>query len=177
LAGVILNRNIEDLRANDIGSKSIILVHVPKKDIVNGDLDYIESIIQKLKSFGSKAKQNVLLFFGGYDNVPEEVYEITEIRQWVGKVIEKHPYLFYFMCHVGNNASLIAACLADVQSIKDDASGKVLTSISISPEVSKKIIYDTIEFAADVMDPCRGIDILSSIPGLQYKDKGEGGIE
>lgn len=176
----------EGLSESDIINNDIIVVNITKADVVNGNMFYIENIIAKLKECSGNAKQKVLLLFSGYDDTPEEIYEITAIRNWVRKVVDKHPYFFYFITPFDNNAGIIAACLGDVCRVKfgpamslseyikvgaDPQNAKVLVKVDIPADLSRHIVYGTLEYAITTMDPQSGFDVLAGIPGLKSKTK------
>jgi len=56
-----------------------------------------------------------MITFMGYDNTPQEIYEIKSIRKFTEKLFRKYPYILYFICNFESNAGLLLACIADIK--------------------------------------------------------------
>lgn len=107
----------DNIDADTIHNNDLIIINISRKHIEVGDLSFIERHVVLLQQCGVNAKQKVMLLFGGYDDIPDEICEIPAIRNWVAKVIGKFPFLFYYISTFDNNSGIIASCIADVKKV------------------------------------------------------------
>ena len=98
-------------------SDSLIVFNVSKKDIETLNMSNIETLLETLYKQGKKACGNLVITFSGYDDIPDEVYEIPEIRKWSAKFIELHPEVFYFLNHFLEADQIILTTLCDLTAI------------------------------------------------------------
>ena len=61
------------------------------------------------------SRQKVIITFMGYDDMPQEIYEIKDIRLFVEKLFRKYPYILYFINNFESNSGLLLACIADIR--------------------------------------------------------------
>ncbi|MDH6674348.1 hypothetical protein M2277_005040 [Paenibacillus sp. LBL] len=98
--------------------ESNVFATIEREEIESLNINNFVSLIHDCrKTMGKSARQRVLPLFSGYDHIPDEVYEIKEIRQWVGMVFEKLPYLLYYISTEGQLDRLLLACIMDVESL------------------------------------------------------------
>jgi len=107
----------DTIDVDTINNNDLVILNISKKQIEEGDLSFIERHVILLQQCGVNAKQKVILLFGGYDDIPDEIYEILAIRNWIAKVIEKFPFFFYYISTFDNNSGMIASCIADVKKV------------------------------------------------------------
>lgn len=97
----------------DLVDLDFYLYDVTQKELQNQDLDeiicYMELLIEKKR----RAFQKAAISFQGYDDVTTEVYEVPEVRQFIQKLFEKYPYLFYFMNPDSYAPKYLMLCLVD----------------------------------------------------------------
>jgi len=70
-----------------------------------------------------KGREKIAISFGGYDNDPRELYEITEVRKYVSTLDGAFPYLFYFCSLSYPTIRVFAMCTCKVTKV---AGGVVL---------------------------------------------------
>ena len=61
------------------------------------------------------SRQKIMITFMGYDDTPQEIYEIKAIRLFVEKLFRKYPYILYFINNFESNSGLLLACIADIK--------------------------------------------------------------
>lgn len=118
-----------------------IYIHkVLKKEILAGDITRLSKKIKNLEKEGKKSKGGLIILFDGYNYDPREIYQIPQIRNFVRKLYEKHPYFIYFMNDADNNDYLLLACLGKLNNVSRNISGLICPDITLSDEIKKKII-------------------------------------
>jgi hypothetical protein len=176
-------RIMENVTIGTINNNDLVILNITKQHVEEGDLSFIERHIILLQQCGVSAKHKLMLLFAGYDDIPDEIFEITSIRNLMAKVIEKFPFLFYYLSTFDNHSSIIASCIADVTkvslgprlTIKEyEKMGyytpnlpKVAITIKIPKVLQKKIILGTKKHGQDIGEKQKNIiDLLNNIPGL-----------
>lgn len=103
---------------NVIKLEGYVFATIEREEIESLNINNFVSLIHDCrKTMGKSARQKILPMFSGYDHIPDEVYEIKEIRQWVGMVFEKLPYLLYYISTEDQLDQLLLACILDVETI------------------------------------------------------------
>jgi hypothetical protein len=95
--------------------EGLVYYSIPKRDVLGMDFSRIDRNMGAFKECRKHGKGKLLMTFAGFDDDPSEVFEIMEIRKYVGELVNKHPYLFYFLTDIDNNNQLILACLSDIE--------------------------------------------------------------
>lgn len=84
---------------NKLTSVDKIVLFIPKRIIEANDYSFVLNIftdVLKDPALIRKFKNQVTIGFDGYDDDPKEVFEITEIRNYIQQLTLKFPYWFYF---------------------------------------------------------------------------------
>lgn len=101
---------IED---TDVRSGDIIMLGVPREAVERG---HVESYLREFRALErKKVRGQVSLSFAGYDYDPREIYQIREVRAWVGRLHKNVPHLFYFLSPDNLGIMIPFLCLADIQ--------------------------------------------------------------
>jgi hypothetical protein len=100
-------------------SKGSMYSMIVTKDMVDeGRVLDIQKAISKLESAGVDTFQRVAIAFHGYDDTSVELWEMPEVRKWVGKLINKVPHLFYHVeQEVYQTQQTLMICLNDYDSV------------------------------------------------------------
>lgn len=109
---IVYNNGIPSTK--EIKEANAIYGFIKKKNLTNflGDKK-LNKTIRALISAGKDARGKLVLFINGYDNVPEELYEIKEVKVWVKTLLMTHPYIFYFLSSDDGYNGTILACLSE----------------------------------------------------------------
>jgi len=165
-------------------NNDLVIINISRKQVEECDLSFIERHVVLLQQCGVNAKQKVILLFGGYDNIPDEIYEIIAIRKWMAKVIEKFSFLFYYLSPFDNHSGIIASCIADVTKVSFGPRliiceyvklgytppnlPKVNLAIKMPVGLQEKIQKGTIEYGKLIGEKQINImNLLNSIPGMK----------
>jgi len=106
---------------------------IPSDHVKAKNLAFVDYAINYIKQNLDDQLGSMFLTFAGYGYRAEEVYEIEEIRDYVAKVFEKYPYIFYFLTPELDNMNMFLSCLSNVTVHKDLFFGS-LSSIVVNTE-------------------------------------------
>lgn len=116
--------DVYQLTDEEILNATFIVHQVTKREVVGKDLSSCEYIFNKLRGLKKAGRGKLVLLFSGYDDVPDEIYSIKEIRDFVLSLFEKYPHMFYYLSQKDASFRSIFLCLCDFQSVspakKDD---------------------------------------------------------
>ncbi|MCT4662697.1 MAG: hypothetical protein N4A40_12620 [Tissierellales bacterium] len=141
----------------------LIYFSFSKDEVVNKDYERINDVIETFKKAKIMGKNNLMLAFEGYEEDIKDIYEIEEIREYIHKLIDIHPYLFYFLSDIDNNNGLILACISSFE-IKEPRIGIQLT---FNKELIGKITRDTFEYGKLINEyPGTILKLLTDLIGL-----------
>jgi hypothetical protein len=146
-----------------------VVYQISKEYVLSQNIKPIEKLILSMLKYKDQVRGNLILQFDGYDSVPDEIYEIPEIRSYVSKVVQRFPYIFYYLSQLDNLHAQWLACLGDVEVV-------YIGELCKSPEE-----YRRINITADEL-PQKGMHITLPAPlkekitrqltlvGRQFKD-------
>ncbi len=92
-----------------------IFYMIPRDDIENGNTEEIEAFFLYITSFREIAllyMQRLDFVVDGYNNDPRELYEIDEVRNYIGKLNKIFPYWLLFQNPKGKWLAVLFACLS-----------------------------------------------------------------
>jgi len=102
-------------KSDILDPKSLCMVGISKDEILTRDFRRLDEFIKLLHECKTSSRQKVMITFMGYDETPQEIYEIKPIRLFVEKLFRKYPYILYFITNFESNAGLLLACIADIR--------------------------------------------------------------
>ena len=103
-------------KKNDIlDPYSLCVLAISKDEILTRDFRRLDKFMKLLHECKTESRQKVMITFMGYDNTPQEIYEIKPIRKFVEKLFRKYPYILYFITNFESNSGLLLACIADIK--------------------------------------------------------------
>jgi hypothetical protein len=73
---------------------------IPRKTIEKRDVSAVVARLNGLvedKESARSAMGSVSILVDGYDDDPREIYQIPEVRDWYGKLVEAVPHLLFFL--------------------------------------------------------------------------------
>ncbi len=94
--------------------KTAVALMIPKSIILNKNLDIIRHVRDALSKKGGSMRGHLLMSIDGYDDIPDEIYEINEIRAYIKLVLDEWPALFYYLSPINGLSGSFLACLGDV---------------------------------------------------------------
>ncbi len=166
-----------------ITKETFIIETISKECVEQGNFEAVEIIIKYLKTLGTNAEGSLAITFDEYNDVREEVFEIPEIRAWSKTLVERYPYIFYFLTELDDNIHMIAANIGDVKmittgdklspleyaslGISREQVPKALLRITIPKEMSMKIINGVVGYCATLgVNPAEINNLLAIMPWL-----------
>ena len=102
-------------KSDILDAYSLCMIGISKDEILTRDFRRIDEFMKLLHECKIESCQKVMITFMGYDNTPQEIYEIKPIRLFVEKLFRKYPYILYFITNFESNSGLLLACIADIR--------------------------------------------------------------
>lgn len=110
------------LSIKDIYENKVVAISIPRKHVEERDLKMFDRTFKKFLQVGKDAAGKMVVSFDGYEDTKDEVYEIPEIRIFVTKILNKYPYLLYYVCteepFAMQNGDILLACMGDVEAYR-----------------------------------------------------------
>lgn len=78
-------------------SKNIYVAILEKSHILDKDIKPVLQVIDAVRAKEDDAFQCIAISISGYDDTPVELWETKEVREWMHKLINQVPYLFYYI--------------------------------------------------------------------------------
>lgn len=98
------------------GNKVMVAYHIEKEDIEKLNFKEFAKFIGLVTDIGPALKGSVALMVGGYDFDNRELFEIKEVRKFVGAMLKRYPYILYYTNREMETESWILASYADYSS-------------------------------------------------------------
>jgi hypothetical protein len=90
---------------------------IERQEVESKNFRGIEKLIKAMELKGKSGRQTLTITFSGYDHVVDEIFEIMPIRQFVKVLLQKHPYLFYYLQVDTECLQNVILCYADVETV------------------------------------------------------------
>lgn len=87
-----------------------------KEEIQSRNFDNIDTILNVVGQVGKGASESVLLGCTGYDDTPEALYDIPEVRNYIQEIFERYPHILYFLYKNDGASFWIDACMGSTHS-------------------------------------------------------------
>jgi hypothetical protein len=104
--------------------RPIVWVSIPKFHVEDLDYTYVVKAVDIVTRLGKRGRGSLIMSFAGYGDVPDEIYEIDEIRDYVAVMLEKFPHIFYMLNPFNGSARMLFLCLCDVVAVKSACTAK-----------------------------------------------------
>jgi hypothetical protein len=105
-----------DLRQT-LRENPIIFLSIEREETERLDISRVVTVVNALVKAGKEARGRLVITFSGYDDIPDEVFEIPEIRKYVEKVYDRFPYIFYYLNQVVEGHVHFVLSLPQVSSV------------------------------------------------------------
>ena len=116
-----------------------LIIVISKEEVSSGDISSVLDTLRKLIESPEVAKayrEKVDIAFHGYDEYPEELFEILEVRNYVYKLDEQFPFWLYFLSKKCLGLQTLVMCFLPPY-LKEDAKAKIFPE-KISILLSKR---------------------------------------
>lgn len=120
------------------GEKIIVPYQISKEAVVNEDFTVIDSLMNTATQVGRGMAETILLGCKGYDDIPDELYDIPEVRKYIQLLFEKYPHLPYYLFKNDNAESWLFACCGESEQIGEQ------NTLSANELMEKYGSYDNI---------------------------------
>lgn len=136
-----------------VHSDSLIIYQVTREEIEAHDQEGVLELFATLKQYGRAVRGRVAIIFDGYNHLPQEIFEIPDIREWVAGLLQKMPYCLYCLTPIENNLQVLVACASDVRAIKEPASTMYTLNIEIPEKLYAHLIEGLRRYTHTIGDP------------------------
>lgn len=82
----------------------------------------------------------LLLDFRGYDDDPQEIFNIREIKSYVKGLFNRHTNLFYFISNYESSRAMILACISPAIDRLNPNYIEIISNAAIVDKISRGII-------------------------------------
>jgi hypothetical protein len=96
--------------------KAFYGIDVAHEFIEKKDYKPLYDIFKRFDREAKKYRNSCYITFGGYDELLDEIHEIPEAREYIQGMVDRFPYLFYYLNFDFDNHAHILGSLGDVQS-------------------------------------------------------------
>lgn len=108
-------------KALNSGREVFILMPIEREEIENRDVSRVEDFLKTCAKIGKPIRQKCGLSVSGYDDIPDELFEIEDVRKFVEKLFRRNPHLLYYMdVTIGYDEWLISSWADRVTAIRGD---------------------------------------------------------
>lgn len=80
-----------------IALNGLVVYQVNAAEVRKKDYSRILLVMNELKKLGKSGRSHFVMFFSGYDHMPEELHEISDVRAWIQGLVARVPHLFYYV--------------------------------------------------------------------------------
>jgi hypothetical protein len=101
----------------DIKAAGLIFFQVSRVEAEKLKYDRVQKLVKALGKREDKGFASLVLTFDGYNDIPDEIYEIEDIRRWVHGLFLKYPYFLYFINAQAEGYSTILPCISDLKDV------------------------------------------------------------
>lgn len=171
----------EEIKPSDVISHDLIIINISREHVEQLSFDYIDKVVAVLQTCKTGARQKAVILFSGYDDVPDEIFEIAAIRNWATAVIEKYPHFFYFITNFNNNAVFFSACIGDIKKvlygprlaiseyikmgIDPNTLANIAMTVKLPLQIIKKILISTFRYGYEIGESDNNIvKVLNCLP-------------
>jgi hypothetical protein len=152
----------------DLNMNSFVYLPISKKEVKEKNFDHISEVFKGFKEAGIKGKKKLIITFSGYETIPDEIFEIIEIREYVEEIFNRYPYFLYYITGESGLSKLLFFCLCDVETyhegdkplafLEDKGSVQIMVRHSIDTEKVQMLIDETVKYALSIGDDEEGLD-------------------
>jgi hypothetical protein len=153
----------------DLDMNSYVYLPISKKEVEKKDYEHMEEVFKGFKEAGVKGRKKLIITFSGYETIPDEIFEIIEIREYVEELFNKHPYFFYYITKESGLAKLLFFCLCDIETYYEgdrkplafiEARGEIQMMVrhNIDTEKVQMLVDETVKYALSIGDDEEGLD-------------------
>lgn len=162
-----------------IKESNIVAFAISSNEVKNIDFRRLDMLIKNFEKCKKKGKQKLMLTFSGYEYISDEIYEIKEIRNYVKKMFNKYPHIFYFLTPFYFNNKIILCCISNVEMfysgqrkdlstifINKEERIPIKLKIDVPLDVRMKIANKTLEYGLKIKENKK--EILKLIDNVLY---------
>jgi len=97
--------------------QEITIIQIEKDEIENLSFYSVQKQVKKLNKKPNKGFASLMLSMNGYDDIPQELYEIDETRKYLQKLVKKIPHIIFYLSPINQMPTQVIASLADIEKV------------------------------------------------------------
>ncbi|MGF2716489.1 hypothetical protein ACQUY5_30475 [Bacillus cereus] len=94
-----------------------IIIHVQREEVEGAVYSRIMKHIRTIDKRGSRGYASLIITFNGYDDIPDSVFEIMDIRKYVQGLFSRVPHLLFYMANMPEVRENMLLCICDFEKI------------------------------------------------------------
>jgi hypothetical protein len=95
----------------------IIFFQLEEAEVVHSKFERILKLLNELDKRPDKGFKSLVLSFDAWDEKLEDLFDIPQVRRYMGKLFRKVPHLLFYMAPVNHMPFQLLACLAEIERI------------------------------------------------------------
>ena len=139
------------------GKPMLFNVGVDRETVEQGRVQPILDLLARVEKRKHRGHQTVNFGFFGYDDDPRAIYQIPEIRNWVGRIFKNKPHLFYFITNKVGSMEDIFKCICEIEVVEawtDKLTGERMQAIQLKggKQLVEKVTASAVAFSKKIKD-------------------------
>ncbi|MEC2463862.1 hypothetical protein P9X10_02945 [Bacillus cereus] len=94
-----------------------ILIHVQREEVEGAIYSRIMRHIRTLDKRENRGYASLVITFNGYDDIPDSVFEIMDIRKYVKGLFSRVPHLLFYMADMPEVRENMLLCISDFEKL------------------------------------------------------------
>ncbi|PGF05262.1 hypothetical protein [Bacillus toyonensis] len=94
-----------------------IIIHVQREEVEGAIYSRIMKHIRNIDKRESRGYASLIITFNGYDDIPDSVFEIMDIRKYVQGLFSRVPHLLFYMANMPEVRENMLLCICDFQKL------------------------------------------------------------
>ncbi|MGD2351968.1 hypothetical protein ACP8H2_09475 [Bacillus subtilis] len=103
----------EIMKAINKGMNPLLVYKISKEEVLEMDMKGLDKFFKVVDRVGTPVRQSVVIMCDGYNDIPDELYQIPEVSKFVKKMFRRFPHILYYINNDTDSYFWMLACLAD----------------------------------------------------------------
>lgn len=103
----------EIMKAINKGMNPFLVYKISKEEVLEMDMKGLDKFFKIIDKVGAPLRQSIAIMCDGYNDIPDELYQIPEVVKFVRKVFRRHPNILYYISREAEADYWMMSCMAD----------------------------------------------------------------
>lgn len=145
---------------NHIIERDSIILVITRHEVKSMNLSRARQTLKTFEDVGKHGRNKLMISFLGYEYSSKEVYEIEEIKNYVNKLFNEFPHIFYFLSDINGSRTVFLLCLCNKIKTKKTSPFSVNVFAAFPGHLTRRIIDGILDYGAKIGE---SKEILSEI--------------